>query len=108
MDLSIIKQAVRLMLENEKISMKRRRFLMSMLLIMSLAFSLTPIRAQATGNEHTYVQCLSPTMVQLQGDLRKLWIDHTIWTRSYIVSALGGLDDQKDVLSRLLRNQQDI
>lgn len=96
------------MLEKEKISMKRRRFLMSMLLIMSLAFSLTPIRAQATGNEHTYVQCLSPTMVQLQGDLRKLWIDHTIWTRSYIVSALGGLDDQKDVLSRLLRNQQDI
>ncbi|NHN29306.1 glycosyltransferase [Paenibacillus agricola] len=79
-----------------------------MLLIMSLVFSLTPIEAQANGNDQTCVQCLSPTIVQLQGDLRKLWIDHTIWTRSYIVSALAGLDDQKDVLARLLRNQQDI
>nr|WP_240968130.1 glycosyltransferase [Paenibacillus aquistagni] len=42
------------------------------------------------------------------GDLRKLWIDHTIWTRSYIVSAIAGLEDQSDVLERLLRNQQDI
>jgi hypothetical protein len=47
-------------------------------------------------------------MVQIQGDLRKLWIDHTIWTRSYILSAIAGLDDQRDVLARLLRNQQDI
>jgi hypothetical protein len=76
---------------------------------MSLTLSLT-LRAQAVGDEHTYVQkqCLSPMMVQLQGDLRKLWIDHTIWTRSFIVSAFAGLDDQKDVLGRLLRNQQDL
>lgn len=33
---------------------------------------------------------------------------HTIWTRSYIVSAISNRPDQKDVLDRLLRNQQDI
>lgn len=31
-----------------------------------------------------------------------------IWTRSYIVSAISNRPDQKDVLDRLLQNQQDI
>jgi len=47
-------------------------------------------------------------MVQLKGDMQKVWIDHTIWTRSFIVSAISNRPDQKDVLDRLLRNQQDI
>nr|WP_229521733.1 glycosyltransferase [Paenibacillus monticola] len=53
-------------------------------------------------------QYLGPAGVQLQGDLRKLWIDHVTWTRAYAVSALAGLEDQKQVLVRLLKNQQDI
>ncbi|MFC5470660.1 glycosyltransferase [Cohnella suwonensis] len=52
--------------------------------------------------------CYTPARVQLQGDLRKLWIDHVVWTRNYIVSAVSGADDQAKVLERLLRNQQDI
>ncbi|KAF9115537.1 hypothetical protein BGX30_006231 [Mortierella sp. GBA39] len=40
--------------------------------------------------------------------MQKAWIDHTIWTRSYIVSAISNRPDQQDVLDRLLRNQQDI
>lgn len=52
--------------------------------------------------------CLSPKMVQLKIDMQKVWIDHTIWTRSYIVSAISDRPDQQDVLDRLLRNQQDI
>ncbi|EPY11474.1 hypothetical protein [Paenibacillus alvei] len=47
-------------------------------------------------------------MVQLKTDMQKAWIDHTIWMRTYIVSALANLPDQKDVLERLLQNQQDI
>lgn len=31
-----------------------------------------------------------------------------LWTRSYITSAIAGLADQQDVLTRLLKNQQDI
>ncbi|WP_404802049.1 glycosyltransferase [Bacillus tianshenii] len=53
-------------------------------------------------------QKLSESAVQLKGDLRKLWIDHTIWTRNYIVSALADLDDKDKVLERLLKNQEDI
>lgn len=52
--------------------------------------------------------CLSPEMVRLKGEMRKVWIDHTIWTRSYIVSAISNRPDQQDVLNRLLRNQQEI
>ncbi|WP_239714051.1 glycosyltransferase [Paenibacillus sp. 19GGS1-52] len=78
-----------------------------------LMVSLLPITAQAAESGYGHVremkkQCLSPAGVQLQGDLRKLWIDHVTWTRMYAVSALAGLEDQKQVLARLLRNQQDI
>ena len=51
---------------------------------------------------------MDESSVQLQHALRKLWIDHTIWTKSYIVSAISGLDDQEKVLTRLLKNQDDI
>ncbi|MNO77512.1 hypothetical protein D3C76_686260 [compost metagenome] len=83
------------------------------LLLMVLAVSWVPLDAGATGNVHARPQklqkeCLSPSKVQLKGDLRKLWIDHGIWTRNYIVSALAGLEDQEKTLNRLLRNQQDI
>jgi len=40
--------------------------------------------------------------------MQKVWIDHTIWTRTYMVSAISDRADQKDVLDRLMRNQQDI
>nr|WP_233516812.1 glycosyltransferase [Paenibacillus curdlanolyticus] len=40
--------------------------------------------------------------------MRRLWIDHAEWTKYYIISAIAGLEDQEQVLARLLRNQQDI
>lgn len=84
--------------------MKTKRIL-AWLLSLTLGLSiLSPIMAEA--KEKT--ECLSAKMVQLLGDMRKVWIDHTIWTRSYIVSAISNRPDQQAVLDRLLRNQQDI
>jgi hypothetical protein len=41
--------------------------------------------------------------------LRKLWSDHVLWTREYIVSAIGGPPGLADAAAgRLLRNQEDI
>lgn len=51
---------------------------------------------------------ISQAACQLKGDLRKPWTDHVMWTRLYIVSALEGLDDQENVLGRLLENQEDL
>lgn len=64
--------------------------------------------AQANAGKQKDASCLTPKMVQLKTDMQKAWIDHTIWTRSYIVSALSNRPDQQDVLDRLLQNQQDI
>ena len=40
--------------------------------------------------------------------LRKLWSDHVIWTREYIVAAVAGTPDADPAAGRLLRNQDDI
>ncbi len=40
--------------------------------------------------------------------LRKLWSDHVIWTREYIVAAVAGTPDAGTAAGRLLRNQEDI
>ncbi|RCW43089.1 glycosyltransferase [Paenibacillus prosopidis] len=91
--------------------MKSKLFKLGLLgIALTLIMSLAPMRAVAAENDHnhTHEQCLSPSMVQLKGDMRKLWIDHVIWTRSYIVSNLAGLLDQEQVLARLLKNQKDI
>jgi hypothetical protein len=40
--------------------------------------------------------------------LRDLWVDHTGWTRNYIISFVAGLADTNLVAQRLLKNQEDI
>src|SRR6478735_3218043 len=40
--------------------------------------------------------------------LRKLWSDHVIWTREYIVAAVAGTPDAGSAATRLLANQEDI
>lgn len=82
-------------------------WLLTFVLVCSMVQPLTA-RAITNTNGQKEAICLSPKMVQLKGDMQKVWIDHTIWTRSYIVSAMSNRADQKDVLDRLLRNQQDI
>jgi hypothetical protein len=40
--------------------------------------------------------------------LRKLWSDHVIWTRGYIIAAAAGTPDADAAAGRLLANQEDI
>jgi hypothetical protein len=44
----------------------------------------------------------------LRNGMRKLWTDHTEYTRLYIISALAGSPDTPVVAGRLLKNQEDI
>ncbi|WP_242775072.1 glycosyltransferase [Brevibacillus parabrevis] len=89
--------------------MKIKR-LLALLLTLALVFSMMQavVSVQAKEGKVADSVCLSPKMVQLKTDMQKVWIDHTIWTRSYIVSAISNRPDQQDVLDRLLQNQQDI
>jgi len=55
------------------------------------------------------VHSISQSEVTFENNFRKLWIDHVLWTSNYITSATtGGAMDQKQVLTRLLKNQEDI
>src|SRR5262245_26440169 len=40
--------------------------------------------------------------------LRKLWSDHVIWIRQYIVAAVANSPDAQAAAGRLLKNQEDI
>jgi hypothetical protein len=40
--------------------------------------------------------------------MRKLWTDHVVWTRAYVVAAIGDQPDQQAAANRLMKNQEDI
>lgn len=46
--------------------------------------------------------------LSLQRGLHRLWVDHVVWTRQYVVSAIAGAADGEAAAARLLKNQEDI
>ena len=58
--------------------------------------------AQADGGKH------SDKAAELKQDMRKLWTDHVVWTRDYIIAALADAPDAQPALNRLLKNQEDM
>jgi hypothetical protein len=44
----------------------------------------------------------------LKQDMRKLWTDHVVWTRDYIIAAVGDHPDAQAAAARLMKNQEDI
>ena len=50
----------------------------------------------------------SDTASMLKQDMRKLWTDHVVWTRDYIIAATGKQPDAPSALNRLMKNQDDI
>src|SRR5687767_11687871 len=51
---------------------------------------------------------VAPKQGDLQDAMRKLWEDHVVWTRMFIVSAVANLPDKAATTERLLQNQTDI
>jgi hypothetical protein len=49
-----------------------------------------------------------PAAAALKQDMRRLWTDHVVWTRAYIVAAVGDQPDAKAAANRLMKNQEDI
>ena len=77
--------------------MKRLRFLAIVVLYAVLPVSLPQAEAQT-----------NPVAVSLKQDMRKLWTDHVVWTRDYIIAAVGDQPDAKAAANRLMKNQEDI
>jgi hypothetical protein len=51
---------------------------------------------------------MSEAISSLRAAMRRLWADHVIWTRQYIVAAVGDTPDAQAAAGRLLKNQKDI
>lgn len=78
-------------------------------MILALAIPIvSATHADAKTKQRVSGQCYSQNAIDLYSEQRRLWKDHVYWTRSYIVSALSGAEDQDAVLKRLLQNQTDI
>jgi hypothetical protein len=51
---------------------------------------------------------MADSIWSLRAALNRLWADHVIWTREYVVAAIAGTPDAEVAAARLLRNQEDI
>jgi hypothetical protein len=61
----------------------------------------TPATAQAR-------PAVTASAAALKQDMRKLWTDHVVWTRDYIVAAIGDQPEAPAAANRLMKNQDDI
>lgn len=66
--------------------------------------------AQREDHAKTTVKAVahSTAAADLKTTMRKLWTDHTVWTRDYIIAAVDDKPDAMAAASRLMKNQEDI
>lgn len=75
----------------------------SLVAIAALVAAVSPAAAQdhqARGSRQS--------AAMLHQDMRKLWTDHVVWTRDYIIAAVGEQPDATAAANRLMKNQDDI
>jgi hypothetical protein len=85
----------------EEVPMKRK------LLLAILASGLVGNAAWSTAaGSIATAQMVTPS--SLKQDMRKLWTDHVVWTRDYIIAAVADAPDQQAAANRLMKNQEDI
>lgn len=52
--------------------------------------------------------CITRAELDFRNAVRKLWEEHVVWTRMYIVSFASDLRDADQIFARLMKNQEDI
>jgi hypothetical protein len=83
-----------------------RRFTRGFLTIFCLTSAAWATAARMPGGSSDMVK--SPSSAQLHDAMRKLWSDHVVWTRLYIIAAAANDASAPTASARLLRNQEDI
>jgi hypothetical protein len=77
-------------------------------LILASFFALGALQGSAPAAPASHHGADAPAAVALRQDMRKLWTDHVIWTRAYVVAATADQPDAQAAAVRLLKNQEDI
>ena len=65
-------------------------------------------RRRAAAPIERKVEGMNQEEYSLRGALRRLWTDHVVWTRAYVVAAVADAADAPTAAERLLKNQEDI
>jgi hypothetical protein len=94
-------------------TMRKTIFLMAIVCVCLALLAITPgIAARSTESTTTDDDDNSTVYTQEEFEFRttmnKLWSDHVVWTRMYIVSSLEDAPDTNATAARLLKNQEDI
>lgn len=82
-----------------------RYFRLLILVIPAAAFLACATTSTTTTADHMGAV---DSRTMLRQNMRKLWADHVVWTRQYIVSAVADLPDASAAADRLLKNQDQI
>lgn len=93
-------------INKERVYMKKLSLTLFGFILTSLLIN--PFKVYAITNNNLGDMKESNKICDLKFNEKRLWIDHVLWTRSFIVSDLADLPDKEVVLERLLRNQDDI
>jgi hypothetical protein len=86
----------------------KRIILAGILMLAAAGMLFFPFSANAMERRMMDKAVYTQSVVDLRNAMRQLWEDHIVYTRSFITSALAGLEDTGKVAERLLRNQDDI
>ena len=76
----------------------------SLIALAALLLTVTAVEAQ----EHKTRESHGSAATTLNQTMRKLWTDHVVWTRDYIVAAVSDQPDATAAANRLMKNQEDI
>lgn len=91
--------------------MRIRTILVSLAVFSMFACASTSYDANNASSNESMASAM-PMMTSSQSALsqamRKLWADHVVYTRLYIIAAVNGSDDAQPTAARLLKNQEDI
>jgi hypothetical protein len=86
--------------------------LLKLLAVLVLSASIAPSMSAAQQQDHATRGVRSAAHGTAAADLkmtmRKLWTDHTVWTRDYIIAAVDDRPDAMAAANRLMKNQEDI
>src|SRR6187401_2186476 len=66
------------------------------------------VSGDTPASRETPASASSEAAAALKQDMRKLWTDHVVWTRLYVLEAVADQPDAAAAAGRLLKNQEDI
>src|ERR671912_2202855 len=87
---------------------KSYKCLVVLVMLIGLTALAAPSPATAQPTSHAMPMQASSKQAAFQDAMRKLWEDHIVWTRVFIISAVADLPDKAAATDRLLKNQADI